>query len=430
MSEIECNCYEEYVELWGENEIYDPLSALQLLIGLVPQPLEILDIPIRDNGISQSPIMLDYIQALCVPFGYQKFGISEFNQYSRLGYEFLVEEIKRIEKHFCTAEGNRQIDGVNIEAAVCCVFQLNEFNREINKLYSLWCKEKQGESNHPLLYYLEWVLSNGFAVPWLEWAINKFPHLVSGKVFHYYYKRPDNVPKRLLFRKNWKRKECPVCHYWKSLHPMDGISFHGGKGCPVCETWLEVIPVDILAAFTLWNVAKNEKDRVEGRSGPANERVKNEKIKAAMIEHFSNNFKSMGYRKFQSKVLERVLTLANFSKYSDRSGDRTLRQKSEEIRRALFSAGNYPKEILQKDRMMNECRFSEYPFEMDVAFTLCLSLPDKEDLPDRYNLQNGRRAVASSSKMKIMGGVQERYPNLKYETVSRISTALLSLRDD
>ena len=73
MSEIEYNCYEQHIELWGENETYDPLSALQLLVGLVPQPLKIdlVNISIRDNGISQGPIKLDYIQAICVPSGYQ-----------------------------------------------------------------------------------------------------------------------------------------------------------------------------------------------------------------------------------------------------------------------------------------------------------------------------------------------------------------------
>ncbi len=432
MSENEYNCYEEHIELWGENETYDSLSALQLLIGLVPQPLKIdlLNIPIRDNGISQGPIKLDYIQALCVPSGYQEVGISEFNQYSRLGYEFLEKGKKRFENHFFTAEEYRQTDGLEIRVVVYCVNLLNKFNRNINELYSLWSKEQHRESSYPLLYYLEWALRNGFAVPWLEWTIDKFPHLMSEKVYRYYFKKPDYVPKRHLFEKNWVRNECPACFRWRSLHPDCGISFFGGKGCPVCETWLEVIPVDILAAFTLWNVAKTEKERAEAGSLPANEREKKARIKAAMIEHFSNNFQSMGYRELQAKVFERVLTLANFSKYSDRSGDRIIRKKSEGIRRDLIAIGDYPDDILQKHKMMNECRLSDYPFELDVAFTMCLFLPGKEILPDRYNLQNGRRAVATSIKMKIMGEVQERYPNLKYETVSRISTAILSLRDD
>jgi hypothetical protein len=213
------------------------------------------------------------------------------------------------------------------------------------------------------------------------------------------------------------------------LHPDCGISFFGGKGCPVCETWLEVIPVDILAAFSLWNVAKAEKERAEAGSLLANEREKKAKIKTAMMEYFSNNFQSMGYRELQAKVFERVLTLANFSKYSDRRGDTIIRKKSKEIRRDLIAAGDFPEDVLQKNRMMNDCRFSEYPFELDVAFTMCLFLSGKGNLLDRYNLQNGRRAVATSMKMKIMGEVQEKYTDLKYETVSRISTAILSFRD-
>jgi hypothetical protein len=119
----------------------------------------------------------------------------------------------------------------------------------------------------------------------------------------------------------------------------------------------------------------------------------------------------------------------NGREYSDRSGDRIIRKKSEEIRRNLLATGNYPEEILQKDRIINECRLSDYPFELDVAFTMCLFLPVKEHLPDRYNLQNGRRAVATSMKMKIMGEVQERYPNLKYETVGRITVRQFYLQE-
>lgn len=74
---------------------------------------------------------------------------------------------------------------MNIEVAVYCVLQSTEFNRKINELYSLWCKEQKRESGYPLQYYLEWALSVGVVVPWLEWAIHRFPHLVSGKVFHH-----------------------------------------------------------------------------------------------------------------------------------------------------------------------------------------------------------------------------------------------------
>jgi hypothetical protein len=87
---------------------------------------------------------------------------------------------------------------------------------------------------------LEWALRVGFVVPWLEWAIHKFPHLVSGKVFHHYYKRPEYVPRQLLFKRNLERNECSVCYRWRKLHPEYGISFFGGEGCHVCETWLEV----------------------------------------------------------------------------------------------------------------------------------------------------------------------------------------------
>ena len=52
MSENEYNCYEQNIELWGENETYDALSALQLLIGLVPQPLEIDRLDIPQSGIT------------------------------------------------------------------------------------------------------------------------------------------------------------------------------------------------------------------------------------------------------------------------------------------------------------------------------------------------------------------------------------------
>ncbi|GEM_PF-4087570 len=52
MSENEYNCYEQHIELWGENETYDALSALQLLIGLVPQPLEIDRLDIPQSGIT------------------------------------------------------------------------------------------------------------------------------------------------------------------------------------------------------------------------------------------------------------------------------------------------------------------------------------------------------------------------------------------